>query len=641
MKNFELKKIFLLCFAVFAVYFNSLNNDFMFDDKGLTINNPVVVSASLKNAFFSYRPIRTISYIFDYRVFGKKPFGFRLMNIFYHSIVVVLVFLFLQQLGLSSFASFFSALIFAIHPVQTDSVSYISGRRDILVALFYILSLIFFIKFYKEKFKNKKIVFFVLAFVFMILSFFSKQTGATIPLVWLLILVYFEGFKVFKAIWFRVLTLVFVILFLFFALYTIQTKGSDLVTLHSIQFFGNSAKTHYLTALTIFIFYIKQLFFPLQLFLDNANYSLSTGFSSKVIFSILGIFSFFGIVFFLIKKSLNNLNSIYWKTAFFMLFFLVSMAPVLQIIPLHEIVANHYLYLPLLGFSGILGMVFEKMFFSLKKQLNFANFFIILLLFFMFSFFIYKTISRNFELKNIWTALKADEVYKPLSFRGLFTIGANYMDMKFPDKAYEYYEKALKTNNYDGVLYANIIGYYLVKGDFDDALRFYNWTKSQNRYVLDSGRLYVAIIYTIRGECNKAVNIVNYIRKLPSFKKRIEFVENCRTYNFGHEKTVEDFLKTSKRLKKLGFNVERKIFLKKLIKSGYFKGEELIKLVDELAKINFISDIPEALKYYEMEKTLLKKERKQIPSILNKTILVLRDYKEKVLVKQKYFKIDF
>ena len=109
----------------------------------------------------------------------------------------------------------------------------------------------------------------------------------------------------------------------------------------------------------------------------------------------------------------------------------------------------------------------------------------------------------------------------------------------------------------------------------------------------------------------------------------------------GNEKTVEDFLKSSNTLKKLGFNIERKVFLKQLINSGYFENNELIELVDELAKIDFISDIPEAIKYYTIEKQLLKNNNKKIPVILNKTITALKIYEYKVLKEGKYFKINF
>jgi len=324
-----------------------------------------------------------------------------------------------------------------------------------------------------------------------------------------------------------------------------------------------------------------------------------------------------------------------------MLFWLITLAPVLQIIPLHEIVANHYLYLPMFAFSGIFSLFFERLLLSLKQKISFGKLFFTFFFIAISCFFIFKTISRNFELKNIWTALKADEKYKPLSFRGLFTIGAKYMEMKFPDEAFKYYKKAIKTNNYDGILYANIIGYYLVKGDFDNALKFYNWTVNKKRYVFDSGRLYIAIIYTIKWKCNNALNIIKYIGNYPNLKNRIKFVKNCKKYKLGNEKTVEDFLKSSNTLKKLGFNIERKVFLKQLINSGYFENNELIELVDELAKIDFISDIPEAIKYYNIEKQLLKNNNKKIPVILNKTITALKIYEYKVLKEGKYFKINF
>ena len=86
------KQIFFLVLAVVFVYFNSLPNDFIFDDIPLVQNSLWITSGNLIDMIFSYRPLRYITYALDYRIFGMNPAGFRLMNIIYHSIAVLALF---------------------------------------------------------------------------------------------------------------------------------------------------------------------------------------------------------------------------------------------------------------------------------------------------------------------------------------------------------------------------------------------------------------------------------------------------------------------------------------------------------------------------------------------------------------------
>ena len=94
------KRIFFLVLAVAFVYFNSLPNDFIFDDIPLVQNSLWITSANFFDIMRSYRPLRYISYALDYRVFGMNPSGFRLMNIIYHTMTVVALFWALKMFGI-------------------------------------------------------------------------------------------------------------------------------------------------------------------------------------------------------------------------------------------------------------------------------------------------------------------------------------------------------------------------------------------------------------------------------------------------------------------------------------------------------------------------------------------------------------
>ena len=526
----------VLFFVTFFVYLNSLPNEFIFDDVPLVQNSLNVLKGGFWDLVTSYRPIRYLTYAFDYHIFGMNPWGFRLMNVLYHALTVISLFWMLKVFGLSKKASFISALVFAIHPVNTDAVAYISGRRDVLMGLFYVLSIGWFMKFYNGVGNNSlnpslkkreikrfpfvllplfgkervgesskrglgRVLYLLLSLIFLVLSISSKEMGATIPLIFILYIFYKDGAKLLKKRWFYVSLMLLLLLFSFFVFFAISSGGSGLVSLDGVLYHGNSLKVHYLTASTIWLYYLKLAAFPLKLILDNANYPLVLDWNFKVFFSVLSMFIYGWVVWRIItlprplsfkKRGVAEGRGELHAIAFWMIFFVISLGPVLQIIPLHEIVAVHYLYVPVIGFCVIVGILFDTLNNSLNpsfKKREIKKFPFVLLplfgkervgesskrglgrvlkeggrgeLYFVFlilliSFFSIRTITRNFELKDHWTVFHADEKWAPLSFRGYFTLGAQYVDMKFPDKAAEYYDKALATGAWDGNLLGNII----------------------------------------------------------------------------------------------------------------------------------------------------------------------------------------
>jgi hypothetical protein len=130
----------VLVVVVFACYANSLGNGFVFDDDFL------VPAYGRAHGFFqlvhtlinSYRPVRSATYAIDFMIWGDRPFGFHLTNVLIHAANTVLAFLLIRRFAASTRTAFLAALMFAVHPIQTDAVSYVSGRRDILFALFYL-----------------------------------------------------------------------------------------------------------------------------------------------------------------------------------------------------------------------------------------------------------------------------------------------------------------------------------------------------------------------------------------------------------------------------------------------------------------------------------------------------------------------
>lgn len=135
----------ILAIAVLLAWFNALTASFQFDDFNVIVNNPAVHSlGAWWDSMPGIRPLLKLSYALNWFV-SSGAFGFHLFNVLVHAANAVLVFLLLRALrpGLvDSPLPFIIAMLFALHPVQTEAVTYVSGRSVSLMSLFYLSSLL-------------------------------------------------------------------------------------------------------------------------------------------------------------------------------------------------------------------------------------------------------------------------------------------------------------------------------------------------------------------------------------------------------------------------------------------------------------------------------------------------------------------
>jgi len=168
-----------------------LQNDFVsFDDKKLIFENPIVQNGDIGTAFtYSlntpyYKPVVFISWIIEKAVFGFNPVVFHFNNLLIHIINCILIYLlgfkicrfwdFLKPFQAQ--ISFFSAFLFALHPMHVESVAWAVERKDVLYSLFYLISLLSYIKFTEKK----SIKWILLCTGCSLLSIMSKGPGITL-----------------------------------------------------------------------------------------------------------------------------------------------------------------------------------------------------------------------------------------------------------------------------------------------------------------------------------------------------------------------------------------------------------------------------------------------------------------------------
>jgi tetratricopeptide (TPR) repeat protein len=194
----ENRILFLLVAATVLVYANSLSGAFVFDDSMQIVGNPHLQSwSNIPRAFTSdvwsfqrgtlaaaniplpyYRPLFTAYLTLNYKLFGLWEPGWHLMNLLVHVTATVAVYFLLKRLS-GHLVAGLASLIFGLHPVHVESVSWISGIPDPLAALFYVPSLLWYVR-YRDEGQQKWLAASIIAFALAVLC---KETPLVLPLV--------------------------------------------------------------------------------------------------------------------------------------------------------------------------------------------------------------------------------------------------------------------------------------------------------------------------------------------------------------------------------------------------------------------------------------------------------------------------
>lgn len=165
------------------------------DDESFVLNNPLVTELSLENCkevFFriddngGYTPLVLLSWSANYTIGGFDASGFHVANLLLHLINVCLVFTLIFFLTGRKDVSVITALLFGIHPTQLEPVAWITSRKDLLYAMFYLAGLLAYIKYLSVKSHGPK-RWLLLCLALFVCSLLSKGMAVTFPLVLFLI----------------------------------------------------------------------------------------------------------------------------------------------------------------------------------------------------------------------------------------------------------------------------------------------------------------------------------------------------------------------------------------------------------------------------------------------------------------------
>ena len=145
----------VLCLLVAVSYFPALSGGFVWDDWALTKSTPLHTWSGLAQVWFAprallpyeahYWPLLYTLFWLEHKLWGLTPFGYHLVNLLLHTGVVLLLWRLLWRLGVPG--AWFVAAVFAVHPLHVESVAWIIGRKDILATVFYLSSVLAYIRF--------------------------------------------------------------------------------------------------------------------------------------------------------------------------------------------------------------------------------------------------------------------------------------------------------------------------------------------------------------------------------------------------------------------------------------------------------------------------------------------------------------
>jgi len=190
----------------FISYINSFNAELFFDNKSIIVDNKfVIMPGNVYHIWTSdywkgstgrrsnlYRPLTIYSYYLNNHLLGSgpdpetgevHPEGYHIVNLMLHAATGVLVYFFVMLLLKKRPVALFASLLFVAHPIQTEAVTNIVGRADILAMMFMLLALILHIK-GSEPGRQKRVKFYIFAAFFLLLGLLSKENAiATIALV--------------------------------------------------------------------------------------------------------------------------------------------------------------------------------------------------------------------------------------------------------------------------------------------------------------------------------------------------------------------------------------------------------------------------------------------------------------------------
>lgn len=476
----------------FAVFHNCLFFDFVNWDDPKNIQDNVNLRSfdakNIKGIFTStvignYNPLTILSFAIEKHLFGLNPKVFHLNNIILHCIIIFLVYCMLSLMGLKPITAFFGAALFAIHPMRTESVAWITERKDVLFGVFYFAALLNYLKYILSKKKRR---FLIYAFLLFIPALLSKIQAVSLPLS-MLAIDYLYRRKFDQKLWLEKLP--------FFA-------GSLIVGAigyYLLKDYGSlspsGTRFNFIERLFIggysYVIYVVKSVVPFQM-------SPLYPYPPEIPFKIYALgslaLSFFPICWFLWKKDLR-------KILFGLLFFTVNVVFMLQIVGAGQgFLADRFTYVGYFGLFFILAYYLDKI--PIKDSQKIIKYIAMTVIIAVYAFLCFKQNQVWKNSETLWTHVIK---YYP-NTKTPWRNRANYFrdQKKIPEALRDYSEAIRLAPTDDGILTSRGKLYFNTQ-EFDKALADYTkvieLVPGKGEYWINRGA-----VYAVTRKPNEAIN---------------------------------------------------------------------------------------------------------------------------------------
>lgn len=356
------KAITIIVIVGLIVFFNSFFNGFVSDDGLLVVKNQTIHSLTNIPILFTgsifyngdvlqlsgsmYRPITSSFYALLYSIFGPNASGFHIFQVFMHIANTIIIFLIFRRF-FKSYISIILALLFLIHPINSETIAYIAALQDILFFFFGSLA------FYLSLTMKEKLAKYIWIALLLLLSLFAKETG----ILFLIIILFHDYFlrrsiikKTFSA------CVIVLIIYTYFRLFVghITYNAASFAPIMNL-----SLTERLLNTPSVILYYISKTFLPIHLAISQQWIVSLKTITDFYIASILDVI-LIGVVFWL-GKIIHISHNKYFKTYIFFSFWLLTglMLHSQIFFALDGTVADRWFYFPLIGILGFIGVISE------------------------------------------------------------------------------------------------------------------------------------------------------------------------------------------------------------------------------------------------------------------------------------------
>jgi protein O-mannosyl-transferase len=367
----------LIAVMILIAYSNTFTASFHFDDNPSIVENTTIKQVNFNNIMqilHGVRPVVYLSIMFNYMLSGLNVIGWHIFNIAVHianSFFVYLLVLWTLNRPVLVNAyenkarrmALFAALLFGVHPIQTESVTYIITRTELLATFFYLATFLLFIKGTE---KNKFSYYLGAAFT-ALCAMGSKEWAVTLPAVLMLYDFFFLAEGSIRSLRSRWMAYVLIMLTWIQIYNTMHVIGAGSSASAGIGFnvqttSGINASTYILTSLNVIWTYIRLMFLPINQNLDYDYAIAKTLFEFPTFLSLVGHMAVVGSAFWLyVKKG-------WLLIPFGVAWFYIGLSPVQSFVPIIDVIFEHRLYMPSIGFVIVFVTAYEGIFDLLSRR---------------------------------------------------------------------------------------------------------------------------------------------------------------------------------------------------------------------------------------------------------------------------------